>query len=273
MLTYPHINPVALNMGTINIYWYGVMYVIGFAVAWALAQHRARAVDALGVSIYNFTADQVSDLIFYCALGVILGGRIGYVLIYSFAAFKEDPMVLFKVWEGGMSFHGGLIGVMLAIFFFALRSKRSYFAITDFVAPLAPLGLGLGRIGNFINGELPGRVTTVPWGMVFDSETAGVLPRHPSQLYEAFGEGLVLFLLLWFYGGKLRKTGKVSALFLISYGLMRFGLEFFREPDANVGFVAFNWLTMGQLLSLPMIVFGIILWIWKSGTQTIISER
>ncbi len=251
MLTHPHIDPVALAIGPFKIHWYGLMYLLGFLAFWWLGKRRARRDDS------PIAPDQVGDLLFYGALGVILGGRIGYVLFYNFGQFLNDPAMIFRIWEGGMSFHGGLLGVLLVILLYARKLGTGFFNLADFVAPMVPIGLGTGRIGNFINGELWGRATDLPWGMVFAH--ADDLPRHPSQLYQAFLEGLVLFLVLWIYSSKPRPTMAVSGLFLIGYGLFRFLVEFVREPDAHIGFVALNWMSMGQLLSLPMIVFGILL--------------
>jgi len=254
MLTYPEINPVLLDLGPVKIHWYGVMYLIAFSVAWGLGIWRAKQAHR------GWNKDQVGDLIFFGALGVILGGRIGYMMFYNFPSLLDDPLSLFKVWQGGMSFHGGLLGVMIAMWFFARRHKKSFFQVADFVAPLVPLGYCAGRIGNFINGELWGRVTEVPWGMVFPH--AGELPRHASMLYQAFLEGLVTFVILWLYSHKPRPPMAVSALFLICFGVFRFFNEFFRQPDAHLGFIAFDWLTMGQLLSVPVIIGGIFLFWW-----------
>ncbi|MGF1642082.1 MAG: prolipoprotein diacylglyceryl transferase [Thiotrichales bacterium] len=251
MLTHPHIDPIALSLGPLQVHWYGMMYLLGFLAFWWLGKRRARRAD------YPIEPDQVSDLLFYGALGVILGGRIGYVLFYNFSHFLDDPLMLFRIWEGGMSFHGGLIGVLLVIYLYARQLGTGFFNLADFVAPLIPIGLGTGRIGNFINGELWGRATDVPWAMVFPN--VDDLPRHPSQLYQIALEGVVLFAVLWFYSSRPRPTAAVSGLFLIGYGVFRFAVEFVREPDAHLGFVALDWLSMGQLLSLPMIVFGALL--------------
>jgi phosphatidylglycerol:prolipoprotein diacylglycerol transferase len=253
MLVHPNFDPVAFSIGPLKVRWYGLMYLFGFVAGWALGRYRAGRLGS------GWQREQVDDLIFYATLGVILGGRIGYVLFYGFSAFLHNPLMLFKVWEGGMSFHGGLLGVLLGMWLFARKSNKSFFAITDFLAPLTPLGLFFGRIGNFINGELWGRVSELPWAMVFHTPGAGDLPRHPSQLYEATLEGMVLFIILWLYSAKPRPTRAVSGLFLICYGLFRCMVELVREPDAQIGFIAFQWLTMGQLLSLPMILFGILL--------------
>ena len=254
MLTYPHIDPVALSLGPLKIHWYGLMYLVGFACFWALGVRRAARDD------FAIKPDEVSDFLFYGAVGVVLGGRIGYVLFYGFHDWLADPLYIFRVWEGGMSFHGGLIGVIVAIALYARKLHTSFFNMADFVAPMAPLGLLAGRIGNFINGELWGRPTAVPWGMVFPH--VDQLPRHPSQLYQAALEGLLLFIILWLYSSKPRPTASVSGLFLVGYGFFRFLVEFFRQPDVQLGYVAFGWMTQGQLLSLPMIVGGIALMWW-----------
>lgn len=252
MLKYPEIDPVALQIGPISIHWYGIMYLIGFGAAWWLGSRRAKVQGAV------FKPEQVSDLIFYGALGVILGGRLGYILFYDLANYLSNPLNIFKIWQGGMSFHGGLVGVLIAMWLFGKKYKRSFFQVTDFIAPMVPIGLGAGRIGNFINGELWGRVSDVPWAM---TTRPGIPARHPSQLYEAFLEGIVLFLILWFFSSRPRPTMAVSALFLIFYGLFRFSVEFVRTPDDQIGYLAFGWLTMGQVLSTPMVILGIVL-IW-----------
>src|SRR3990167_9293350 len=210
MLAYPHINPIAFHLGVLKVHWYGLMYLIGFLLAWILATYRANKPSS------GWNSMQVSDLIFYAALGVVIGGRVGYMLFYDFPAFVANPLILFKLWEGGMSFHGGLLGVAMATWIYGHRYHKPWPIVIDFVAPLVPLGLAAGRLGNFINGELWGRVTTVPWGMVFPN--AGPFPRHPSQLYEFFLEGVLLFLILWGYSSKKRPPLAVSALFLIGYG-------------------------------------------------------
>lgn len=248
MILYPHIDPVALRIGAISIHWYGIMYLLGFTSAWWLAMRRARRPGS------GWTRNEVSDLIFYCALGVLIGGRVGYMLFYNLSALLANPLALFKVWQGGMSFHGGLLGVLLCMWLFARRNHKPFLVVSDFVAPLVPLGLAAGRLGNFINGELWGRVTTVPWGMV--DPLLGQEARHPSMLYEFLLEGVVLFIILWVYSAKPRPTMAVGGLFLLCYGAFRFFIEFFRQPDVQLGFIAFNWLTMGQLLSIPMIIGG-----------------
>lgn len=250
----PNIDPVAISLGPIKIHWYGLMYVIGFLALWFFASRRAKQPDS------GWTAEQVSDFVFYGALGVILGGRLGYMLFYNLPHYLAHPLDVLKVWQGGMSFHGGLIGVLLAMLYFARKTGKTFFTVADFFAPWVPIGLGLGRLGNFINHELWGRTTDGPWGMVF--RDAGPLPRHPSQLYQAALEGLALFVILWLFARKPRPTASVSGLFLICYGLFRILVEFVREPDAQLGYLAFGWLTMGQVLSVPMILFGVGLIVW-----------
>jgi phosphatidylglycerol:prolipoprotein diacylglycerol transferase len=250
MFIHPDINLVALKIGPIKIYWYGIMYVLAFAIAWGLALYRASKPNS------GWTKAQIADLIFYCALGLVIGARIGYMLVYDLPNFVSNPLIIFKTWEGGMSFHGGLIGVIIALLLFAKKTHKNFFAIGDFVVPLAPLGLAAGRMGNFINAELWGRVTNVPWAMIYPK--VDMLPRHPSELYECFLEGIVLFVIIWLYSAKPRPRMAISGLFLICYGVFRISLEFFRQPDPQLGFIAFGWLTMGQLLSIPMIIAGIV---------------
>jgi len=250
----PDIDPVAIQLGPLKVHWYGLMYVLGFLALWFFAARRARR-DGSG-----WTAEQVGDLVFYGALGVILGGRLGYMLFYNFGHYLAHPFDALKVWQGGMSFHGGLIGVLLAMGYFARKNGKRFFEVSDFVALWTPIGLGLGRIGNFINHELWGKVTDAPWGMVF--RDGGPLPRHPSQLYQAALEGVVLFVILWLFARQPRPTASISGLFLAGYGLFRFLVEFVREPDPQLGYLTFGWVTMGQVLSLPMIVIGSVLMWW-----------
>lgn len=249
MLYYPsNINPIAFSLGPVQVHWYGLMYLAGFASAWLLALARAKNI--------GLTKEQVNDLIFYAALGVVLGGRIGYMVFYDVPDLLSHPLTLFKVWDGGMSFHGGLIGVLIALYFYSHHLKKSLWDLTDFIAPMVPLGLAAGRAGNFINGELWGKVTTVPWGMVYPN--AGSLPRHPSEIYEFLLEGVALFLILWFFSKKQRPRFAVSALFLLGYGCFRFFCEFWRQPDPQYGYLLWGWVTMGQILSFPMIIIGMI---------------
>ena len=254
MLTYPNIDPIAVQLGPISIHWYGIMYMLAFVSAWWLAMRRA--------PIAGFSKEQVSDIIFYGAIGVVLGGRIGYILFYQFGAFIKEPSMILRVWEGGMSFHGGLIGVILAVIFCARRQQRSFASIMDFVAPIVPLGLGAGRLGNFVGGELWGRPTELPWGMVFPH--VDQLARHPSQLYQFALEGIFLFILVWLYSAKPRASLQVSGMFLLGYGGQRLVVEFARQPDAHLNFIAFGWLTQGQLLSMPMIALGLYLLLRKA---------
>jgi phosphatidylglycerol:prolipoprotein diacylglycerol transferase len=254
MLTYPEIDPVALHVGSLSIHWYGLMYLIGFVCCWGVLVLRSKR------SPRGFNVDQISDMLFYTALGIIIGGRVGYMLFYAWSDLIANPLMLFEVWKGGMSFHGGLIGVIIGLGYYAHTLGKSLGEVADFAAPAVPLGLGAGRIGNFINGELWGKVTDAPWGMVFPH--AGPLPRHPSQLYEFFLEGVVMFAILWLYSAKPRPRWAVSGLFLLLYGVFRFTIEFYREPDVQVGYLAWGWLTEGQLLSLPMIVIGILMMSW-----------
>ena len=254
MLTYPHIDPVAISLGPLKVHWYGIMYLCAFGFAYFLGTLRTKRMNPV------WTAEQLSDLIFYAAMGVILGGRCGYVFFYSFDQFLANPLWLFQVWKGGMSFHGGFLGVLVSMIFFAKRYKLAFWQVVDFVAPLVPTGILFGRLGNFIGGELWGRPVVdpnYPLAMVFPH--VDNLPRHPSQLYEAFLEGALLFAILWWFSSKPRPVKAVSGVFALGYGLARFTVEFFREPDADKGFIAFNWLTMGQLLSTPLIMIGILL--------------
>ncbi|WP_341503046.1 prolipoprotein diacylglyceryl transferase [Gallaecimonas sp. GXIMD4217] len=253
-IIFPDIDPVIFSIGPLAVRWYGLMYLLGFVAAIWLANGRAARPNS------GWSKDDVSDLLFYGFLGVILGGRIGYVLFYHFDLFLANPLYLLRIDQGGMSFHGGLLGVILAMAWFGRKSRRSFLTIADFVAPLVPVGLGFGRIGNFINGELWGRTTDLPWGIVFP--TGGPLPRHPSQLYEALLEGLVLFMVLWWFSAKPRPRGAVGGLFLIGYGGFRSLVEFVREPDAHLGLLG-GVITMGQLLSLPMILGGMALMFWS----------
>jgi phosphatidylglycerol:prolipoprotein diacylglycerol transferase len=251
MLTYPGFDPIAFQVGRVKVHWYGIMYLLGFAAAWWLARVRAAKPGS------TWKAVDVDDLIFYCMLGVILGGRIGYILFYGLKFWAADPSYPLKIWEGGMSFHGGLLGVVAAMTLFGWRRGRSAADVYDFTAPLPALGLFFGRIGNFINSELWGKVTTVPWGFRVDGQV-----RHPSQLYEASLEGLLLFAVMWGFTSRPRPRLAPSGLFLAFYGVARFLVEFVRVPDEHIGYLAGGWLTEGQLLSLPMILAGIALMAW-----------
>ncbi|HNA67942.1 MAG TPA: prolipoprotein diacylglyceryl transferase [Rhodocyclaceae bacterium] len=251
MLVHPQFNPVALSIGPLDVRWYGLMYLTAFILFVALGRAHARRRPELG-----WDAQQIDDLLFYGVLGVILGGRLGYILFYKPAYYFSHPVEMFAVWQGGMAFHGGFLGVLIAVWLFARSHDRPWLAVTDFIAPLVPLGLAAGRLGNFINGELVGRVTDVPWAMIFPQ--VDMQPRHPSQLYQFTLEGVCLFVLLWVFSAKPRPRGLVSAVFLIGYGGFRFLAEFGREPDDFLGLLALN-LSMGQWLSLPMIVIGIVM--------------
>jgi len=254
MLVHPQFDPVAFHIGPLAVRWYGLMYLVGFVLFVVLGKYRARQNLLTG-----WHPRDVDDMLFFGVFGVILGGRLGYVLFYKPGYYALHPLEIFALWQGGMSFHGGLIGVLLALALFAQRRHKRWLDVTDFVAPLVPLGLAAGRLGNFINGELWGRPTNVPWAMVFPQ--VDTLPRHPSQLYELGLEGLLLFAILWIYARRRRPVGAVSGLFLIGYGAARFFVEFFREPDAFLGVLALG-LSMGQWLSLPMIAAGIALMAW-----------
>ena len=247
MLVHPDIDPVAFSIGPLAVRWYGLMYLAGFGAGWWLGTRR------IAQGLAPITRQQLSDLIFAVMLGVVLGGRLGYVLFYKPGHFAANPLEIFAIWQGGMSFHGGLLGVIVAMALVARRQGVEFLRLMDFIAPLTPLGLAAGRLANFINGELWGRATDLPWGMVFRG--AGDVPRHPSQLYQAALEGLALFVLLWWFSAKPRPRGQVSGLFLAGYGVFRFVVEFTREPDAYLGLLALN-LSMGQWLSLPMILIG-----------------
>ncbi len=263
---YPDIDPVIVALGPLAIRWYGMAYLAAFALCWWLGNRRA---DRSGS---GWSRQEVSDVVFYGAIGAVLGGRIGYTLFYGFELLLQDPLYILRIWEGGMSFHGGLLGTLLALWWFGRRTGRRFLQVGDFVAPLLPLGLGLGRLGNFANTELPGRATDSVFGVIYPCAADAVralnplctgvwesFARHPSPLYQAFAEGLVLFVVIWLYSARPRPVGAVSGMFLLGYGVLRTTTEFFREPDVHLGFVALDWLTMGQVLSIPMIVIGILL--------------
>ena len=270
---YPDIDPIIFSIGDLALRWYGVSYLAGFVVVWWLGNRRARTHPG------GWQTEEISDLVFYGALGAVLGGRIGYVLFYNFEYFLSDPIYLVQMWKGGMSFHGGLLGVVTAMVLFARKRKRRVIDVFDFLAPLCPIGLGFGRLANFINMELPGRVTDGPFGLIYPCEAVRALnpmcigewenaARHPSPLYQAFSEGLLLFVLVWFVSARPRQAGLVSGVFLMGYGTFRICTELLRSPDAHIGFVAFEWLTMGQLLSLPMVMAGMLLWWWSRSQST-----
>jgi len=261
MLTHPQFDPVAISIGPLSVQWYGLMYLIGIGVGAALGIQRARRPGS------GWTLDDVWDLVFYVFVGVILCGRIGYALFYNVSHFVSSPLDIFKVWQGGMSFHGGLLGVIVAVAIFSWRKRRPILAVGDFLAPLCAPGLLAGRIGNFINQELWGRQTDGPFGMIFPLEGVNAVPRYPSQLAEAFLEGAVLFVIIWMYSRRPRPSGAVAGLFLIWYGIFRICVEFLREPDAHLGFVAFDWLTMGQLLSFPLVILGFLMWSYARSQQ------
>lgn len=276
MIQLHDIDPIAFGLGPLQVHWYGIMYLLGFGLAWWLGNRRVRAGRLPGVNEQAF-----GDLLFYAMLGVVLGGHIGYVLFYSFGDLLKDPLMLFRIWEGGMSFHGGLIGVVVACWWWSRRHGLHLFDTVDFVAPLVPPGLGFGRLGNYIGGELFGKPTEAGWGVVFPRapEFAGwsaeqiqaefatgaldKFARHPSQLYQAALEGLVMFAVLWWFSSRPKPRYAVSGMFALLYGCFRFLVEFVRVPDQQIGYLAFDWLTMGQVLSLPLIALGLF-WLWLS---------
>ena len=287
MIFLHQIDPVAVSLGPLRVHWYGLMYLLGFLLAWWLGRRRIRAGRLPGVD-----EDGFGDLLFYGLIGVIVGGRLGSVLFYDFNTYLQNPLQVLKVWEGGMSFHGGLLGVLVAAWLWSRRHRRHFFDTMDFLAPLVPPGLGFGRIGNYIGGELWGKYTRGDWGVVFPSGLpepyrsldpvalkaqfdAGALDafaRHPSQLYQAFLEGLVLFCVLWWYSAKPRPRYAVSGLFALLYGSFRFLVEFVRMPDAHLGYLAFGWLTMGQVLSLPLVALGLFL-LWRSRSAPVLQPQ
>jgi len=258
MITYPEIDPVIISIGFLKIRWYGLMYLIGFVVAILLAKTRTKKTWS------PVKYSEVDDLIFYCMLGVILGGRLGYVIFYGWHELISDPLYIFRIMEGGMSFHGGLIGVIAALWLYGRKIDKDMITMMDFVAPIVPLGLGFGRIGNFINGELWGKPTNVAWSFKVNG-----VSLHATQLYEAFLEGLVLFLILWIFTDKERPKMQSSAVFLIGYGVFRFFIEFYRVPDAHLNYLAFGWVTMGQILTAPMIIIGMTMFVLANNKEKI----
>ena len=262
MLIHPQFDPAAIRIGSFAIHWYGLMYLMAFAQFLLLGRLRIRSPQYQSL---GWTYKDLEDLLFAGVLGVVLGGRLGYTLFYQPGFYLAHPLNILKLWEGGMSFHGGLLGVILAMFWFAHRHKTTFFVVSDLVAPLVPFGLAFGRLGNFINGELWGRPTDLPWAMIFPQ--VDMLPRHPSQIYQFFGEGILLGVVLWIFSSKPRPLGQVSGLFLLGYGVCRFLAEFAREPDAFLGLLGLG-LSMGQWLSLPMIFLGFYL-IVRSHTQKV----
>jgi len=265
MFVHPHFDPIAFSVGPLAVRWYGLMYLIAFTLVLLLGRWR------IARGLTELDARDLDDLLFFGMLGTIIGGRLGYVIFYKADHYLQHPLDVFKVWEGGMSFHGGLIGVICAMLFFAKRRGFTFWQIADFVAPLVPTGLAAGRMGNFINGELWGRPTHVPWAMIFP--LVDDQPRHPSQLYEVMGEGVLLFLLVWLFARKPRPLAAVSGVFLIGYGVARFCVEFTREPDDFLGTLALG-LSMGQWLSLPMIVFGIgvVVWAYRRAPSAVMKH-
>ena len=262
MLTYPHIDPVALQLGPLAIHWYGITYLVAFGLFMFLGTRRLRHEPFASITGPSaWTRKDVEDILFLGVVGVVIGGRLGYCLFYKPGYYLTHPLEIFAVWQGGMAFHGGLIGVMLAVWGFGKRNGKSFFQIMDFIAPVVPIGLGAGRIGNFINAELWGKASDVPWAMIFPTDPQQ-LARHPSQLYQFALEGVALFLILWLYSRKPRPTMAVSGMFALFYGIFRFIVEFVRVPDAQLGYLAFGWVTMGQILCIPMIAGGLLLIWW-----------
>ena len=259
MLIHPQFDPIAIQLGPLAVRWYGLMYLVGFALVWIVGRYAIKT-----RATAPWTVQQFEDALFYGILGVIVGGRFGYVLFYKFGDFVHEPWRIFFVWEGGMSFHGGFLGVIIALWLYARKHRQRWLTVTDFIAPLVPLRLAAGRLGNFINAELWGRAASVPWAMIFP--TVDRVPRHPSQLYEFALEGILLFVLLWRISAAPRPRGAVSAWFLIGYGVLRFAVEFTREPDNYLGLLALG-LSMGQWLSLPMVIAGVAMLRWARASS------
>jgi phosphatidylglycerol---prolipoprotein diacylglyceryl transferase len=282
MHIHPNFDPIAIHLGPLAVRWYGLMYLVAFILAIVVGRLRLRLPY---VAAQGWTAKDIDDMLFYGVLGTIFGGRLGYVLFYKADYYFAHPLDIFKVWEGGMSFHGGFLGVTLAMLLFAYQRGRSWLQVTDFVAPMVPTGLAAGRLGNFINGELWGRVAdpSLPWAMAFP-QSGSMVPRHPSQIYQFLGEGIALFLILWIYGKKERGLGQVSGLFLMGYGFFRFVAEYFREPDNFIGdsttlvgnpathLLAFNW-SEGQWLCVPMLIAGALLFAWGAKRRPLVPAQ
>jgi phosphatidylglycerol:prolipoprotein diacylglycerol transferase len=266
MLAYPEIDPVAVALGPIKIHWYGLTYLAGLLFAWWLAKRQCRRPGAV------WREEWVDDLIFYAAIGIVVGGRLGYIFFYGFERFIEDPLWALRVWEGGMAFHGGLLGVIAAVAYLSKARQVAVGDLLDFVAPLAPIGLALGRLGNFIGQELWGRAATVPWAMMFPKDPLQI-PRHPSQLYQFALEGVLLFFIVYLFSRRPRPRWSVGGLFLLGYGSMRFIAEFFREPDRHIGIEAFGWMTRGQILCVPMIVMGLYFLWWAYSRKPVGKVR
>ncbi len=258
------IDPVAFRLGPLAVHWYGIMYLLGFAAGWWLGRIRARVPGS------GWKVADIDDLVFYIAVGAVLGGRLGYILFYKLPSYLDNPLDVLKIWEGGMSFHGGFLGVLVAMWLLGRKRGSGFFQVTDFIAPLIPPGLMAGRIGNFINGELWGKPTDLPLGMLSPDPYWGGVARHPSQLYQAFLEGVLLFVILWMFSRKPRPTMAVSGMFLVCYGAFRFVVEFVRLPDAHLGYLAFGWVTMGQALTLPMILVGMgfLWWAYRNAVDS-----
>ena len=252
MLTYPQIDPVAFSLGPFQVHWYGLMYLFAFLTGWGLMHRRAAQPAWKGL---GWNGQKVNDLISWTMLGVIVGARFGYVLFYDLSEFLQDPVEIIRIWHGGMSFHGGLLGIVGCIWWWSRQQHFRFFDVIDFIVPMVPPGLFFGRIGNFINSELWGGITACPLGMVFPN--GGPLPRHPSQLYEATLEGICLFVILWLFSQKIRPTGRVAGMFATCYAVFRMAVEFVRQPDQQLGYLAFGWVTMGQVLCVPLLLVGI----------------